>query len=84
MAGCACGGCNAFHSFEQGYGINTGAGSFVGHGVDLVATYTYKTYGSVQAGYGHFFVGDYVNDSLASLGGATDADWAYLQLLFNF
>jgi hypothetical protein len=67
-----------------GYGINANAGSFVGHEVDLVATYTYKTYGSVQAGYGHFFVGDYVNDSLASLGGATDANWAYVQLLFNF
>ena len=32
-----------------------------------------------EAGYGHFFVGQYIESSLSRAGGATDADWVYLQ-----
>ena len=68
-----------------GYGISPQAGSFVGQELDLVATYAFKTYGSIQAGYGHFFVGDYVNYSLSAPGrGATDANFVYAQATFNF
>ncbi len=68
----------------SGYGINPGAGSFVGTELDIIATYAIKPYAALQAGYGHFFVGDYVKNSLASVGGATDADYVYTQVTFNF
>jgi hypothetical protein len=49
-----------------------------------VATYNLTTYASAQAGYGHYFVGDYVKDSLNPVGGAADANWVYLQMIVNF
>ena len=39
---------------------------------------------SVGGGYGHFFVGKYVEQSLAGVGGSTGADWLYVQATFNF
>lgn len=67
-----------------GYGINPGAGDYVGSEIDFVATYTIKPYAIAQAGYGHFFVGEYVKNSLSATGGSHDADWIYGQLVFNF
>lgn len=67
-----------------GYGINPNAGSYVGSELDLTASYGITSFASVQGGYGHFFVGDYVSGSLASRGGATDANYLYAQLYFNF
>ncbi len=67
-----------------GYGINTGSGSYIGSEVDAIATYAITSYANAQLGYGHFFVGDYVEGSLAPVGGAKDADFVYLQLLVNF
>ncbi len=67
-----------------GYGINPNAGNYVGTEIDLVATYALKRYASLQGGYGHFFVGDYVNNSLSSAGGSKDANWLYAQMVFNF
>jgi len=67
-----------------GYGINPNYNSFVGSEIDLVATYAFKHYGSLQAGLGHFFVGDYVKSSLAGIGGARDATFFYTQFTFNF
>jgi hypothetical protein len=67
-----------------GYGIHPGYGDFLGEEVDLVATLALSSFASVQAGYAHFFAGDYVKDSLAKHGGATDADYGYAQLTFNF
>src|SRR6266849_6736289 len=46
--------------------------------------YGIKRYASLQAGIGHFFVGDYLKSSLAGIGGARDATFAYLQFTFNF
>jgi len=66
-----------------GYGINPDAGSYVGSEVDLVGTYAIKSYASLQVGYGHFFISDYVKNTLASVG-PSDADWVYVQLLVNF
>jgi hypothetical protein len=67
-----------------GYGIKPDAGSYVGSEVDLVATYAIQPYANAQLGYGHFFIGEYVKDSLRPVGGAKDADWVYAQLVFNF
>ncbi len=67
-----------------GYGIKANAGSYVGSEVDLIATYNVCKAANVQAGYGHFFVGDYVKNSLSPTSGATDADWVYLQMTLNF
>jgi hypothetical protein len=67
-----------------GYGIRPYAGSYVGSEVDLTATYVLCKYSMLQAGYGHFFIGEYVENSLGPLGGARDADYIYTQLIFNF
>jgi len=67
-----------------GYGRNPQFNSFAGSETDLEAIYTIKTWAILRAGYGHFFVGDYVKSSLSKLGGATDADWVYVQTTFSF
>ena len=67
-----------------GYGINPGFDSYVGSEIDLVATYSIKRFASLQAGLGQFFVGDYVNSSLAAAGGAQDATFVYGQVTLNF
>lgn len=64
-----------------GYGLKPANDNFVGSELDLIATYAVKPYATAQVGYGHFFVGDYVKQSLAA---TKDADWFYAQLTFNF
>ena len=68
-----------------GYGVNPTYDNFAGSEVDVVAGYAMTKYLSWEAGYGHFFVGDYVKQSLAAPSrGATDADWVYVQANFTF
>jgi hypothetical protein len=67
-----------------GYGINPGFDSYVGSEIDLVATYSLKRFASLQAGLGQFFVGDYVNSSLAAVGGGRDATFVYGQVTLSF
>ncbi|MBK9139334.1 MAG: alginate export family protein [Verrucomicrobia bacterium] len=68
-----------------GYDRNQGHDNFVGSEIDVIVTYAPKPYLNLQAGYGHFFVGDYVEQSLGSPAfGSSDADWLYLQAAFNF
>lgn len=67
-----------------GYGIKPGAGQFVGTEYDFLASYTFLNTANVQLGYGHFFVGDYIKNSLVPVGGAKDANWIYAQLTVNF
>ena len=67
-----------------GYGINPNFSSYVGSEIDLVATYAFKRFASLQAGSGHFFVGDYVKSSLAGIGGTRDATFVYAQFTLNF
>lgn len=68
-----------------GYTRNSGNGNFAGSEIDLVASYALKSWANVQAGYGHFFVGDYVKQSLSSPSfGAADANWVYVQASLNF
>ncbi len=66
-----------------GYGIQPANDSFAGSELDLVANYRVSTFGNLQAGYGHFFRGGYVIDSLSATG-SKDADWVYVQAVFNF
>ena len=67
----------------SGYGVNPGYSSFVGAEIDLVATYTFNSAMMAQAGYGHFFTGDYIDQSLTA-SGSEDADWFYLQFTVRF
>jgi hypothetical protein len=66
-----------------GYGIRPENNSFAGSELDLIATYRLRKLGLLQAGYGHFFRGDYVRQSL-SAAGSQDADWVYVQAVLNF
>ncbi len=66
-----------------GYGIQPGNDSFVGSELDLLAIYRVSTFGNLQAGYGHFFRGGYVTDSLSATG-SKDANWVYVQAVLNF
>jgi len=67
-----------------GYGINPNFNSYVGSEIDLVATYAFQRFASLQAGAEHFFVGDYVKSSLAGIGGTRDATFVYAQFTLNF
>jgi len=70
---------------HNGYAINPTYGSYVGSEVDLVLNYAVTSYASVQGGFGHFFVGDYVKESLSAPGfGSADANYLYLQARFSF
>jgi len=72
---------------ENGYGRNPQFDSFVGSEIDFVAKYAVTPWAEVHAGYGHFFRGDYIKSSVGSIpanGGATDADWFYVQTSLNF
>ena len=67
-----------------GYGINSGNDSFLGSELTAIAGYAITRYAQVEVGYGHFFTGDYVRQSLASTGGDHDADWIYVQTSLKF
>ncbi|TAK98497.1 MAG: hypothetical protein EPO07_11930 [Verrucomicrobia bacterium] len=68
-----------------GYGVNQGYGSFVGTELDVIAGYALTRYAQLEGGYGRFFVGDYVDASLANPNfGSRDADWVYVQINVNF
>jgi hypothetical protein len=72
---------------QNGYGIHPGFNSFVGSELDLVANYTARAWLNLQVGYGHFFVGDYIKETIATVpanGGTVAADWLYAQAIFNF
>ena len=66
------------------YGRNPQFSSFLGSEVNLDVTYTPARWAVLRAGYGHFFAGDYVKSSVSGVGGATDADWIYLQATLGF
>jgi hypothetical protein len=71
-------------SAPPSYGRNPQFDSFVGSELDFEVTYIPKPWLTIRAGYGHFFVGDYVQSSLVGVGGSRDADWLYLQTTFTF
>jgi hypothetical protein len=67
-----------------GYGIQRSAGQFVGTEYDFLANYNVGTFANIQLGYGHFFVGEYLKNSLGPVGGTKDANWVYAQLILTF
>ena len=72
---------------QNGYGRNPGYSSWVGQEVDLLVDWRVAPWGLLRAGYGHFFVGDYIRqsiDSVSANGGAVDANWVYLQATLRF
>ena len=70
---------------HNGYALNPSYDRFVGTEADLVLTYNFTSYAQVQGGYGHFFTGDYVKESLSAPGfGSHDANYLYLQTKFSF
>ncbi len=68
----------------NGYGRNPGYDSFVGSEVDLDVAYALTPWMGFKAGYGHFFAGDYIDQSKSGFGGSTDADWFYVQATLDF
>lgn len=59
--------------------------NFVGTEFTAVAGYAVTRFAQVEAGYGHFFVGDYIAQSLAAPAfGSRDADWVYVQSTIKF
>jgi hypothetical protein len=71
----------------NGYGRNPQFSKFVGAELDIIANFSVTKWLNVHAGYGHFFVGSYIKQSVASVpanGGAVDSDWFYLQGVVNF
>jgi hypothetical protein len=69
-----------------GYGINPTCNSFVGTELDAIAGYAVTRFAQLEVGFGHFFTGDYIRQSLASggVGGAKDANYLYVQTTINF
>jgi hypothetical protein len=68
-----------------GYGINPGYNNFVGTELDAIAGYAMSRNTQLEVGYGHFFVGNYIQQSLASPAfGSRDADWFYIQATISF
>jgi len=67
-----------------GYGIHPGYNPFVGTEFSVVAGYAVTQFAQIEAGYGHFFNGDYIAQSQAANGGARDADWVYIQTTIKF
>ncbi len=64
-----------------------GSSPFVGSEIDFLADYIMSSWLNFQLGYGHFFVGDYIRQSVGSLptnAGAVDADLVYVQANFKF
>jgi hypothetical protein len=69
----------------NGYGINPGYSAYVGSEVDLIAGWAITRYAQLEAGYGHFFTGDYVDSSLSNPNfGSQDANFVYVQLNITF
>ena len=67
-----------------GYGIHPNYNPFVGTELDVIAGYALTRYAQLEVGYGHFFPGEYIQQSLAGVGGATGANYVYVQTSLNF
>lgn len=65
-----------------GYRINPSYSDELGHEVDLIGTWVIKPAAVLEAGFGHYYRGDYVKESLRAVG-SKDATYGYLQLTLN-
>jgi hypothetical protein len=68
----------------NGFGRNSSYDSFVGTELDVIVGYALTKFASLEAGYGHFFTGDYIDSTWANVGGSADADWFYFQTVIRF
>jgi hypothetical protein len=66
-----------------GYRINPSYSDSLGTEIDLIAGWTFKPYAQVEVGMAHYFRGDYIKQSLATVG-SNDASYVYTQLTLNF
>jgi hypothetical protein len=57
---------------------------WLGAEVDLVAGYAVNKFLNLEAGFAYFFHGKYQEQTFANVGGATDAQWFYVQALMRF
>jgi len=69
---------------SNGFGRNPTYDSFVGAEIDVVAGYAVNKFTALEAGYGHFFTGKYIDQTWENNGGSADADWVYLQTVIRF
>ena len=60
------------------------ASSFVGHELDIVASYACSDKLNMELGYGHFFAEDYVRDTSPNGREVDDADFVYLMTTLTF
>jgi hypothetical protein len=67
----------------SGYGITPNYSNYLGSELDVIATYAVSPYATLQVGYGHFFRGDYIKQSLSAVGSG-DANWIYIQTTLAF
>jgi hypothetical protein len=68
-----------------GYGVYQNNSSFVGTELDFIAGVALSRFAQLEAGYGHFFTGDYIRQSLAGPAfGSKDANYVYVQANLNF
>ena len=71
----------------NGYGRNPAFSSYIGQEIDFLVNWRTSPWSRAQAGYGHFFAGNYIRRSLNSApvnGGTVGANWAYLQFSCDF
>jgi hypothetical protein len=67
-----------------GYGANATRGNFLGTELDVIGGYAVTRFAQLEAGYGHFFTGSYIDKSVAGIGGSKDANWVYVQTTVKF
>ena len=65
-----------------GYRINPTYSRSLGAEVDLIAAWTFKPYAQIEAAVARYFRGDYIKQSLSSVG-SKDANYVYVQLTLN-
>lgn len=58
--------------------------SFLGHEFNLFATYKVSEKLEMEAGYGHYFAGQYAADTAPIGAGSDDADFVYLMTTYKF
>ena len=65
-----------------GYRVNPAYSKHVGNELDLVAAWTFKPYAQIEAAACRYFRGDYIKQSLSTVG-SKDANYFYVQLTLN-
>jgi hypothetical protein len=66
-----------------GFAANPNYDSYLGSEIDLIAGFIVTKFAMIEAGYGHFFRGQYIKQTWSAIG-SQDADWCYLQTVVRF